>query len=408
MIQYAYPQTKERKEAKKNAVLYKPKRSKFYWVMFRDPKRKGKFIRQSTGTTERSAALEIEKSVSLAVRGKVAQNAMERILRAIYKTTEGLTGMRLEEAWGRYTHVLEQRGKEQGNKTVTALHTELDALVNWAKEKHGIRIVRQVTSEIALEYAAWIKKNGKLLKGGKRGPLKDKSRKNKIAGLSSIWRVLSGIEPEIGDPWRNCIPIVKDSERGKAFTREQEKKILEAAGKGKLPEWKIICIVGRHTGLRKVDVFKLKWSMVDFKRGVIELEPSKTRNYQIAVSIPMVATLRTALEDLRKSGGASEAKKGATSLGKSANEYVFPRFAGAYPNDPWEEDFGKILERAGVKGKGYTFHSYRHTFRTRLKEAGVPDELAKELGGWTQDATLARYNHADETEKLRVMMEKGA
>jgi len=65
-----------------------------------------------------------------------------------------------------------------------------------------------------------------------------------------------------------------------------------------------------------------------------------------------------------------------------------------------------ILERAKVKGKGLTFHSYRHTFRTRLKEAGVPNEIAKELGGWTQDATLARYNHADETEKLRAQMEK--
>ena len=390
-------------------MLYKRTGSRFYWVMFRDPKRPGKFIRQSTGTDDRAAAIEIEKSVSLGVRGKVEQSALERILRAIYNTTEGLTGMRLEEAWGRYTKVVEQRGKTQSSKTVTALRTELDALVAWVKEKKGLRVVREVTSEVALDYAEWMKKNGKLLKGGKRGPLKDKSRKNKLAGLSSVWRVLAGLEPEIGDPWRNCIPIVKDSERGKAFSREQEKKILEAAGKGKLPEWRIICLVGRWTGLRKVDVFKLKWSMVDFKRGVIELEPSKTRNYQIAVSIPMVAVLRKALEDLRKNGGASEAKKGAAALGGEScqGEYVFPRFAGAYPNDPWEEDFGKILDRAGVRGKGYTFHSYRHTFRTRLKEAGVPDELAKELGGWTQDATLARYNHADETEKLRAMMEKG-
>ncbi len=389
-------------------MLYKRPGSRFYWVMFRDPKRPGKFIRQSTGTDDRSAALEIEKSVSLGVRGKVQQSALERILRAIYDTAEGLTGMRLDEAWGRYAKVVEQRGKVQAPKTVTALRTELDALVGWAKEKRGLKIVREVTSEVALDYAEWMKKNGKQLKDGKRGPLKDKSRKNKIAGLSSVWRVLAGLEPEIGDPWRNCIPIVRDSERGRAFSREQEARILDAAGKGRLPEWRIICLVGRWTGLRKVDVFRLKWSMVDFRRGVIELEPSKTRNYQIAVSIPMVATLRTALEDLRKNGGASDAKKGATSLGESADEYVFPRFAGAYPNDPWEEDFGKILDRAGVRGKGYTFHSYRHTFRTRLKEAGVPDELAKELGGWTQDATLARYNHADETERLRAMMEKGA
>ena len=384
-------------------MLFKRKGSRFWWVMFRDPARKGKFIRQSTGVEDRSAALEIEKTVCLGVHGKLQQSAMERILRAVYKTTEGLTGMRLGEAWGRYTRVQQQRGKEQGGKPVTALRSELEAFIAWAKDKKGIEVVNQVTSEVALEYAEWMRKNGKLLKGGKRGPLKDKSRKNKIAGLSSIWRVLAGIEPEICDPWRNCIPIVRDAERGRAFTRDQEERILKAARSGRLPEWETICIVGRYTGLRKVDVFKLRWSMVDFKRGVIELEPSKTRNYQIAVSIPMVKTLLDALRAQSEKGG-SEAKKGGS--GKDMSDYVFPRFAGAYPNDPWEEDFGKILERAKVRGKGYTFHSYRHTFRTRLKEAGVPDELAKELGGWTQDKTLARYNHADETEKLRAQMER--
>lgn len=392
-------------------MLYRQKNSKNWWVMFRDPRRPGKYIRQSTGTDDRAAALEIEKAVALGVRGKVAQSALERILRAVYDTAEGLTGIRLDEAWGRYAKVVEQRGKVQSSKTVTALRTELCALVEWAKEKKGLKVVREVTSEVALDYAEWMRKNGKLLKDGRRGPLKDKSRKNKLAGLSSVWRVLAGLEPEIGDPWRNCIPVVRDSERGRAFSREQEARILDAAGRGRLPEWRVICLVGRWTGLRKVDVFRLRWSMVDFGRGVIELEPSKTRNYQIAVSIPMVAVLRGALEDLRRNGGASAAKKGGERLAHGcANaelDYVFPRFAGAYPNDPWEEDFGKILERAGVRGRGYTFHSYRHTFRTRLKEAGVPDELAKELGGWTQDATLARYNHADETEKLRAMMEKG-
>lgn len=379
-------------------MLYKRPGSRFYWVMFRDPKRPGKFIRQSTGTDDRAAALEIEKSVSLGVRGKVDQNALERILRAIYRTTEGLTGMRLDDAWGRYAKVIEQRGKVQAKKTVRALQTDFGDVVSWAKEKRGLKLVREITSEVALDYTEWMKKNGKVTKGGGRAPLKDKSRKNKIVGLSSIWRVLSGLEPEICDPWRNCVPIVRDSERGKAFTRDQEERILEESGKGKMPEWRTICLVGRHTGLRKVDVFKLKWNMIDFERGVIELEPSKTRNYQIAVSIPMVDKLRSALEYERKKCDNADA----------ASEYVFPRFAEAYPNDPWGEDFGKILDRAGVKGKGYTFHSYRHTFRTRLKEAGVPDELAKELGGWTQDATLARYNHADETEKLRAMMEKGS
>lgn len=386
-------------------MLYKRKGSKFYWVMFRDPKRPGKFLRQSTGTEDYQAALEIERSIALGVRGKVEQGALERILRAIYKTTEGLTGMRLDEAWGHYRRVIEQRGKTQGSKTVTALKTELDAFVGWAREKLGLKIVREVTSKVAFDYAAWMKREGKLEKDGSRSPLKDKTRKNKLSNLSSIWAVLSGLEPEIqGDVWKNCIPIVNDGERGEAFTREQEAAILKAAREGQLPEWETICLTARWTGLRKVDVFKLNTKMVDFKKGIIELEPSKTKSYGIAVKIPMVKILSEALKRHLAEGLGSAAKKGEKNLEEGV-EYFFPRFAGSYPNDPWEEDFAKILARAGVDGDRYTFHSYRHTFRTRLKEAGVPDELAKELGGWTQDTTLARYNHAEENERLREMME---
>ena len=52
------------------------------------------------------------------------------------------------------------------------------------------------------------------------------------------------------------------------------------------------------------------------------------------------------------------------------------------------------------------FHSWRHTFRTRLSEAGVSDDLAKRLGGWTDDATAARYDHAERVEELRTAVEK--
>ena len=39
--------------------------------------------------------------------------------------------------------------------------------------------------------------------------------------------------------------------------------------------------------------------------------------------------------------------------------------------------FAEVLNAAKLDGKGYTFHSWRHTFRTRLSEAGVSDDLAR-------------------------------
>jgi hypothetical protein len=41
-----------------------------------------------------------------------------------------------------------------------------------------------------------------------------------------------------------------------------------------------------------------------------------------------------------------------------------------------------------------------------LSEAGVSDDLAKRLGGWMEDATAARYDHAEHVEELRAAVEK--
>ncbi len=34
------------------------------------------------------------------------------------------------------------------------------------------------------------------------------------------------------------------------------------------------------------------------------------------------------------------------------------------------------------------------------------DDLAKRLGGWTEDATVARYDHAERISELRAAVEK--
>ena len=41
-----------------------------------------------------------------------------------------------------------------------------------------------------------------------------------------------------------------------------------------------------------------------------------------------------------------------------------------------------------------------------MSEAGVSDDLAKRLGGWTEDATAARYDHAERIAELRAAVEK--
>ena len=196
------------------------------------------------------------------------------------------------------------------------------------------------------------------------------------------------------NPWPLVLPG-DDSERLPPFTPEQEKAVIEAAdaiGKG----WGLACRIARATGLRYGDVATLKWSEVDLDKGVLRLRPAKTARHGIDVIVPVCTAVRDAL-------GALWAKQGGTS------EYVLPGHAEAYPHPHKGEPgaFSVVLTKAGVTGGRHTFHSWRHTFRTRLAEAGVSDELAKRLGGWTEDKTAMRYDHDGRIDELRAAVEKG-
>jgi integrase len=223
--------------------------------------------------------------------------------------------------------------------------------------------------------------------------IKSKTRKGLIDDLSTVWQAVRQTHPKIENPWPRVRPQVNDSETGKPFTREQESAILHAAEKAGLG-WHLACLLARHTGLRYSSVARLKWEEVDLDIGVIRHTPPKTSRHNIKVSVPLVAALHDALRKARQ-----EAPDAV---------YVLPLHAQAYTYRRSKSGpglFATILSEAKVSGD-YTFHSWRHTFSTRLSEAGVSDDLAKRLGGWTEDATAARYDHAERVEELRAAVEK--
>ena len=61
--------------------------------------------------------------------------------------------------------------------------------------------------------------------------------------------------------------------------------------------------------------------------------------------------------------------------------------------------FEKCVERAGLKGKGYTLHCLRHTFATELLNAGMRLECLQPLLGHSCLEMTRRY--ARLTDKTR-------
>jgi integrase len=67
---------------------------------------------------------------------------------------------------------------------------------------------------------------------------------------------------------------------------------------------------------------------------------------------------------------------------------LFPELslgAKGYYSDPFQKWFGRFLESAKAKRPKTSFHSFRHNFRDALREANVPVERARVIGGWADD-----------------------
>lgn len=369
-------------------MLYKNNGSKYWWVSFRDPKRPGKFIRKSTGTTSIKDARSIEESMHLSIKGKISEMKLKSILDAVFTREREGAGLPIAQLWATYERFMSMRDRKPGERLVKQRKKNLEDFIEWTKTEFPVATVEEVTFECAMAYAEHLKKKSTPKDKKHKAKLKDKSRKEYIGNLSTIWKAAEALYG-VRNPWKDLRPTVRDGQRHAAFTRDQERAVLAAAKASAVPHWYEACLIARWTGLRKHDVVFLEWSKVDFEKGVIRVKPIKTQGYNIEVEVPMVSVLRDALKGLFVKG----------------RKYVLPEFAKVYPGDPEDCTFAAILKAAGVDDPTITFHSWRHTFRTRLAEAGVSNDLAKRLGGWTQDATVQRYDHADKTEEIRQALE---
>lgn len=162
------------------------------------------------------------------------------------------------------------------------------------------------------------------------------------------------------------------------FTYEEEERIL-AAATGTLAHLKPYVIVGIHAGLRPPsEIFGLKKSDVDFERNVLRAGTKTDEEREI----PMSTEVREALLELH------EANK--------ESEYFFVNRSGRQMKLV-KNGFRKLLNNAKVKkASSYTM---RHTFGTRLGEAGYNAYEIMELMGHRDIKTSKIYVHPTDARK---------
>ena len=369
--------------------MYLYKRGGCWWY---EVKVQGKRLRGSCGTAKKDDAERFAERMGIVRHAGTREKALA-LVDAFYPPVEK-PGLPLGGIWDAYKAAAEATGRlKLAPLSLSRRFHVVQRLVKWARKKcPAVKSAEAVTGPIAARFAADLAKS----KGVGTGKLiSEKSRKNILGELGTVWRMLEHVSADIRNPWANLAPTATGNNRLEAFTREQEKAIFAAAakvGKG----WPLACLIARHTGLRYGDIATLKWGAIDFDRGVIAVRPRKTARHGVAVVIPMVAPLRAALAAERGESASSEA-------------FVLPFHAEVYGNRSRATyqalNFREVLDAAGVKGEGFTFHSWRHTMRSRLAEAGADMETAKRLLGHTSDAMSRHYDHDEHLAELRAAIE---
>jgi integrase len=186
--------------------------------------------------------------------------------------------------------------------------------------------------------------------------------------------------------------------RPKMFARENNQRVryLTDAEEQRLQQtldesaWQLVAIALK-TGLRRSEQFTLRWEHVDFRAGVLTVPRSKSGK---ARHVPMNDDVRAILRALPS---------------RLTSAWVFPSSTGETPLDAqnfYNRVFVPALKRAGITG--FTWHSCRHTFASRLVMAGVDLRTVQELLGHQNPIMTQRYAHLSPEHQLAAVQRLNA
>jgi len=309
---------------RKERGLYKRTRSPSWWICYTD--KDGNTVRESTGVNEKSLAREIlAKKRALVAEGKY-----------LSRPSKITFGKLCDLYW-------EGRGSQLRMKGLPSM------------------------------LKAWKRLYGNAMVGGLRiphsfiGHLAPSSRNRHITQLKAMfnWAIEEGIIHS-----NPAAKLKKAREVGRnRFLTIEEIERLQVACSGQL---RLIVLFALHTGMRKGEIFDLKWFDVNLEQGMIFVHTSGKGDPR---HVPTDDTVRGVLDELPKQ-----------------SQFVFPstRKKGARITDV-KKGFDAALKRAGIED--FTFHDLRHTFASHLVMSGVSLEVVGKLLGHSDLRMTQRYAH---------------
>lgn len=237
------------------------------------------------------------------------------------------------------------------------------------------KTLRQITPPIIEEF-----KQERLNAPTKHGHKRSPATVNRLLSvLSKIFSLATDAEIVDSNPCRKVRKFRLNNQRLRVLSPEEETRLLAALENSKLV--KQIVVFALNTGLRRGEIFSLKWSDVDFERGMIQIRESKSNKGR---AVPMNSTIRTLLRSLKRK-----------------SEYVFPSPKTGGRLNQIKRSFRRAVMEAGIVD--FRFHDLRHTAATRMADAGADPFTLMKILGHSDIRMTARYTHATDVALKRAV-----
>ena len=199
---------------------------------------------------------------------------------------------------------------------------------------------------------------------------------NSVLAVAKAWGVIEAVP--VRGKW------VKMTMPSMAFYDFDEYDRLRAAARELGPRQELVVLLAGDAGLRSGEIRALRWSSIDFSRGLLTIERAYSLDQVLAPksdkirTVPMTARLREALQNHHAIRG--------------EHTNVLVNNVGKPPAESRVRDWLNAAQRrAGLAEKGP--HTLRHTFCSQLAMTGAHVMEIKTLAGHTKLETTQRYMH---------------
>jgi integrase len=311
-----------------------------YFIDYPDPET-GKRIRLSLGMDKKKAELRRSEIEWKLFKGEPAG------LPAAHKSAD--FGVFLER-------FLDHCRKTRGAQSVLKDHGRHETLRKFFIEEKQIGYLLDITPGLVQELQA--------------AYLADHSRKGWNCLLSILKNLLNrAVDWGVIDfnPIARLKPL-KTDKTFNYFKQDEIERMLAAAD----PELGSAILILLHTGMRRSELWNLRWRDVNLKGRTITIKPHgsfRTKSGKIR-SVSITEKLYKHLKTL-----------------KQASPYVCRPYEHIHT---LRKNFVKLLEAEGLSGR---LHDLRHTFASHLAMANVPIPVIKELLGHSDITTTMIYAH---------------